>query len=105
MIVQVNTDGNVHGKESLNHWVESMLQDALERFHKQITRVEVHLTDENSDKKGGGNDKRCVLEVRLAGLQPIAVRDQADTVEKALDGAVDKAIRSIEHTLDKRERH
>jgi ribosome-associated translation inhibitor RaiA len=65
-----------------------------------ITRVEVHLTDE-SGPKSGKNDKRCMMEARLEGRQPIAVTDEAATVELAVDGAADKLARLIEHTLGK----
>jgi hypothetical protein len=34
----------------------------LDRFSEQITRVEVHLSDENSDKKLGAGEKPCMLE-------------------------------------------
>jgi len=44
---------------------------------------------------------RCLLEARLAGLQPFAVSHQAGTSEQAVDGSVDKLIRSIDATLRK----
>jgi ribosome-associated translation inhibitor RaiA len=67
-------------------------------FAAQITRVEVHLSDENSDK-GGDNDKRCLLEARLAGLRPVVVSHRAATLQQAIDGAAEKLERSIESTL------
>lgn len=73
----------------------------MKRFGDQITRVEVHLSDENSDKKSGKKDKRCLIEARLAGLQPLAVSHEAATMEHAVDGAVDKLMRSIDTTLGK----
>lgn len=57
--------------------------------------MEVHLSDENSDKKGGNEDMRCMMEASLKGRQPIAVTDQAATVDQAADGAVDKLASSI----------
>jgi hypothetical protein len=56
--------------------MEAVVRDSLDRFSEQITRVEVHLSDQNSDKKFGNEDKRCLLEARLAGLQPISVSDR-----------------------------
>lgn len=99
MQIQVNTDSNIEGKDRLTQHVEAVLRDALARFTTHITRVEVHLSDENSDKKFGAEDKRCLLEARLAGLQPISVTDRAATVEQAVDGAVENLTRSIESTL------
>jgi hypothetical protein len=40
----------------------------------------VKFSDENSDRDSE-NDKRCVLEARLKGLQPLVVTGHADTVE------------------------
>jgi ribosome-associated translation inhibitor RaiA len=98
MQVQLNTDRQITANDQLARQVESALESALSRFADQVTRVEVHLSDENSDK-GGDNDKRCLLEARLAGLRPVAVSHQAGTLQQAIDGAAQKLERSIESTL------
>ncbi len=103
MIIQVNTDSNIQGKQELTQQIKTEVEQSLERYGDQITRVEVHLTDNNSDKKPGREDKRCLLEARLAGLQPLAVSHQAATIHDALDGAIDKLMRSIDTTLGKLE--
>ncbi len=90
MKIQVNTDRNVEGTDALVKLVESEVRSALERFEDRLTRVEVHLGDENSEKDGGGADKRCLLEARPAGMQPVVVTDHADTVEQAVVGATRK---------------
>lgn len=99
MQIQVNTDSNIDGHEALATQVSSVVESALKRFSDHITRVEVHLSDENSDKKGGNHDMRCAMEARLEGRQPIAVSDQAETLDQAVDGAADKLTRLIESTL------
>jgi ribosome-associated translation inhibitor RaiA len=101
MIIQVNTDSNIEGNRELAQQIKTVVGNSLERFGGQIMRVEVHLSDDNSDKKFGTEDKRCLLEARLAGIQPLAVSHQAATMEQAVDGAVDKMIRSIDATLGK----
>jgi hypothetical protein len=63
--------------------------------------VEVHLSDENSDKKGGRDDMRCMLEARLEGRPAIAVTHQATTLDEAVEGAVDKLANLIENTLER----
>jgi ribosome-associated translation inhibitor RaiA len=103
MIIQVNTDNNIEGHQALAEQLKTEVQNSLERFGDKITRVEVHLSDDNSNKKSGPDDKRCLLEARLAGLQPLAVSHQAATTEQAVDGAVDKLMRSIDATLGKLE--
>lgn len=98
MQIQVNTDNNIEGREALANHVRAVVATALSRHEERITRVEVHLSDQNSGK-GGSDDKRCVMEVRLTGRQPVAVTDDAATVEAAVEGAVGKLERLIETTL------
>lgn len=100
MQIQVNTDHNIEGHEKLAAQVRGVVESALSRTSDQVTRVEVHLSDENSQKTGQ-NDKRCMMEARLEGLQPVAVSHQAATVDEAVDGAADKLTRLIESTLDR----
>jgi ribosomal subunit interface protein len=104
MLIQINTDDNIKATDALTGHVVSAVEDALERFADKITRVEVHLSDENSDKKSGGADMRCLLEARLAGLQPISVSDEGATIAQAVDGATRKMKRSLESTLGRRDR-
>lgn len=99
MQVQINTDGNIEGDNALTQQVEAVVRAALDRFSEQITRVEVHLSDENSGHKSGAKDKRCLLEVRLAGREPIAASDEAPTVEEAVDGAAQKMKHRLDSTL------
>jgi ribosome-associated translation inhibitor RaiA len=100
MQIQVNTDRNIHGDEALSAEVNRTVEGALSRFTDHITRVEVHLSDENSNKKArGDDDMRCLMEARLEGRQPIAVTHRAATSSRAVEGAVDKLTRLIESTL------
>jgi ribosome-associated translation inhibitor RaiA len=99
MQIQLNTDGNIEGHEELATQVSSVVESALKRFSDRITRVEVHLSDENSDKKGGNDEMRCVMEARIEGRRPIAVTHQAATLDQTVDGAADKLTRLIENTL------
>ncbi len=98
MQIQINTDNNIEGREELATQVEGVVQDSLSRFSDQITRVEVHLSDENSHKSGQ-DDKRCMMEARLEGRQPAAVTHQAATLHEAVDGAAEKLTNLLESTL------
>ena len=99
MHVQINTDSNIEGDNALPQQVEAVVRGALGRFSERITRVDVHLSDENSDRKTGIDDMRCLLEASLVGLQPTVVSHQAATVEQAVDGAAGKLKRSLETTF------
>ena len=99
MQIKINTDHNIEGYEALATQVSGVVESALSRFSDHITRVEVHLSDENSDKKDGNDDIRCMMEVRLEGRRPIAVTHQTATLDQAVDGAADKLANLIESTL------
>ncbi|TKS62336.1 MAG: ribosomal subunit interface protein [Nitrospira sp.] len=101
MQIQINTDRNIEGHEALATHVSGVVEGALSRFSDHITRVEVHLSDEDSDKKGSTRDMRCMMEARLEGRQPIAVTHQAATLDQAVDGAAGKLTRLIESTVGK----
>lgn len=99
MQIQINTGHNIEVHEALAAQVSGIVEIALSRFSGHITRVEVHLSDENSDKKVGHDTIRCMMEARLEGRQPIAVTHHAATLDEAVDGTADKLARLIEHTL------
>jgi ribosome-associated translation inhibitor RaiA len=104
MKIQVNTDDNVAGRESLARRVEAEVSRTLGHLSDHITRVEVHLSDEDSGKTGG-NDKRCLMEARLAGRPPVAVTNHAESLSEAFGGAADKLKRSLERTLGRLKDH
>ncbi len=100
MQVQVHTDNHIAGHQPLIDQVTTEVQDTLERFRDQITRVEVHLHDQNGPKHGA-TDKRCLMEARLAGHQPLVASHDAATLDDAITGAATKLEHIIEHTIDK----
>jgi hypothetical protein len=67
--VLTNPDRSVAGSAALSAQVETSVTDLLRRFSQPVTRVEVHLSDENRHR-GGPDDKRCLLEHRLEGRPP-----------------------------------
>jgi len=90
MKIQFNTDHNIDGTEAFRAPLIAMISEGLSRFSSHINRIEAHLSDENSDQKEGANDMRCMLEARLEHSQPLAVTNTANTVEQAVEGAVDQ---------------
>lgn len=104
MKIQLNTDVNIDGTEALAAQVDATVKQALQHFSAHITRVEVHLSDENGSKSGQ-HDQRCVLEARLEGRQPVAVTDHAATLEQAVQGAAQKLARLLDSTLGRLHDH
>lgn len=104
MQIHVNTDSHIDGREALVRHVEAEIATALERFSDQITRVEVHLSDQNGSNSGDA-DKRCLIEARLAGHPSVVVTHDGATGEEALDGAAKKLHRSLASILERAHDH
>jgi hypothetical protein len=104
MQVQVNTSNGIENKESLERWADEYLNGQLARFKQDVTRVEVQLSDENSSAKGGA-DRRCTMEARMVGLDPVAASHHATTQDEAFRGAAQRLIHLLDHTLGKQGRH
>jgi ribosome-associated translation inhibitor RaiA len=98
MIIQINTDKNIKRHQVLAAYVRGIIDSALNRISDHITRIEVHLSDENG-KKSGQNVKRCIIEARLEGRRPSAVSHEAATLHQAINGAVKKLTRMLESIL------
>lgn len=104
MTIQINTDKTLTGEKRSSDFFTSQIAEALQRFESHITRIEVHLKDENG-KKDGFNNISCLLEARLEGRQPIAITNQADTIDLAVIGAIDKIKTAIETILGRIQKH
>ncbi len=98
MQVQINTGHRIQGHAALETYVGDAVEGAVGHWSEHITRIEVHVSDENGDKSGK-DDMRCMMEARLQGRQPVAVTEHAATLRQAVDGAVDKLAKVLESTL------
>ena len=104
MKIQFNTDKNITGKESLEAYVGGRISDGLKQFDEKITRIEVHLSDENAHK-GGKDDIHCKLEARLEGMQPITVTGKDHSKEKAVSDAISKMKAALSTVVGKMKEH
>ena len=100
MQVQVNFGDNVTGREDMEREIALMLEGELDRYADQITRIEVHLSDNNADKLGD-DDKRCLLEARVAGHGQLTASHQTGDMRSAIDGAIEKLLRVLDSSLGK----
>ncbi|WP_070884474.1 HPF/RaiA family ribosome-associated protein [Pseudomonas sp. D1-3] len=101
MQVHVNSN-HIEGSARLQEWVGASVADRLERFEEFLSRVEVHIGDENGSKSGA-DDKRCQIEVRPKGHQPLSVTHKAESLEQAIEGAAEKMRHALEHLVGKLE--
>jgi ribosome-associated translation inhibitor RaiA len=105
MQVQVNTDDHIQGGDSLAQWISDECKSRLSRFQDHVTRLEVYLSDLDAGKSGA-NDKRCRIEARVTGRQPVTVSDDSDKMATAFIGASDKLARALDADLGRlKDRH
>lgn len=104
MTIQFNTDKTLSGEERQEEYFTSQIKEGLERFSSHITRVEVHLKDENG-KKEGYNDISCLLEARMEGRQPLAVSTKGDSMKEAVSSAIDKMTNAMNKIVGKMQEH
>jgi putative sigma-54 modulation protein len=65
-----------------------------------VSRVVVHLSDINGPR--GGVDKRCGVELRLRGAEPLIVEDVQADLYVAIDRAFERIGRSMDRRLARR---
>jgi len=104
MQIQVNADNHLEGSEARNAWARGVVEGAMAHFAGSVTRVEVHLSDENAGK-GGAGVLRCKLEARLNGRAPVAVSNDASGMDAAVSGAVRKLVRATSSALGRADKH
>lgn len=94
----------IHGQDVVIHdqlreLVEQRLAEAVEHFPDRLTRLEVHLRDMNGGK--AGIDKRCTVEARPRGMEPVAVSHDADNIAEAIRQAAGKLERALKHRFER----
>jgi ribosome-associated translation inhibitor RaiA len=106
MQVQFNSDSSVMGTENVAERIEAAVRDKLARFEARLTRVEIHVRDENG-AKGGADDKACTIEARPRGGAPIGVTEHSDDVDTAARKAAGTLVQRLERHFGKeaRQRH
>ena len=85
MQVLVNSNHSISVTADLEERIKATVETELDRFDDHLTRVEVHLNDENSNKSGP-HDKRCQMEARVKGHDPISATHKAETLDLAING-------------------
>jgi len=99
---QLNKDKNINREFTIPNI--NQIKDEFSRYSHLITRIEVHLSDEDSNQNGL-NAMHCMIEARIEGRQPIAVNSQADTNDQAITGAIDKLTASFVKIVGKHSMH
>ncbi|NOT14472.1 MAG: HPF/RaiA family ribosome-associated protein [Methylotenera sp.] len=85
--------------EGIRDYTIRRLQFALDRNDQQITRVQVRLADINGPR--GGVDKRCQIDLTLAGQGDIVIEDVETNLYVAIDRASDRCARTLTRRLER----
>ncbi|KZY47337.1 ribosomal subunit interface protein [Roseovarius sp. HI0049] len=104
MQIQVNTDNFIHGDDRLTEVAEQAVQTDLGHMEDRLTRVEVHLKDQNADKHGPDHI-RCTIEARPRGLGPMAAHHDGADIPAALKGAAKKLRSRLTSEFEKLDPH
>ena len=101
MQVLLNTDPHIDGRQGMSDYLASVVTEVLGHYGERITRVEAHVSDANGAASSGANDIHCTSEARPVGLDPVVVKERADTAHQAMHGAVRKLERALRSAFAK----
>jgi putative sigma-54 modulation protein len=83
--------------DALRNYVTKRLAYTLAHGDAAITRIIVRLSDINGPR--GGDDKRCLIEVRLKAAAAVVIEDTESDLYVAIDRATERAGRTLARRL------
>lgn len=104
MQVQFNSDSSVMGTENVAERIEAKVREKLARFEDRLTRLEIHVRDENGAKHGAA-DKACTIEARPRGGRAIGVTERAARIDDAARLAAATLAQRLERHFGRESRH
>lgn len=105
MIIDVQSRG-FGLTRALREFVELRMRYLLTRYGDKILRINITLYDVNGPK--GGEDKRCVVTIRLAAKQSLVLQETDADMYNAITSCCNRLKRTIGRKLEKNiriERH
>jgi len=85
--------------DGIRDYTKHRMQFALNRNDKHVTKVKVRLADINGPR--GGVDKRCQIDISLAGHNDIVIEDTETNLYVAIDRASDRCARTLSRRLER----
>ncbi len=86
--------------DALDEQVRKTVEHENRRFAERLTRIEAHISDDNGGKHGD-RDKKCVLEARPRGMDPIAVTEEGGDLYQVVREASRKLARALGKRFEK----
>ncbi len=99
MKLQINY-AEMESTPAIEQRITDKVDHALRHTGEHVTRVEVHVRDDNRGK-GGPNDKRVTMEARIAGRQPLVVEDTGSDLYRVIDSSAEKLRRAVKNELER----
>ncbi len=97
MRVEIETAEGVEHTTELEEHAKKQLRHVERRFGERITKVMVYLKDERPGK--GGVDKKCHMEARPAGIDPVTVESLESTAFDAVRMGAEKLEKALARRL------
>lgn len=85
--------------DALRNYTEKRLKFAVARDDNVVMRVRIRLADINGPR--GGVDKRCQVELALAGHSNIVIEDTQADLYFAIDRASERCMRTLARHLER----
>ena len=98
MEININTDNTIDRHQGLDERVRTNIEDAIGRFGEHVRRVDVHLSNENSQKHEDGSNY-CMMEARVSGYAPVVVHAHAENLQLSISSAAGKLKRALDSAL------
>jgi ribosome-associated translation inhibitor RaiA len=98
MEININTDNTIDRHQGLDERVREAVESSIGRFGEQVRRVDVHLSNENSEKHEDGSNY-CMMEARVSGYAPVVVHAHAENLHLSISNASSKLKRALDSAL------
>ena len=85
--------------DALRNYTENRLKFVIVRDDNVVMRARIRLADINGPR--GGVDKRCQVELALAGHSNIVIEDTQADLYFAIDRACERAMRTLNRRLER----
>lgn len=99
MQTEIHISHSLNASEGLREHIDRRLGYALGRFGERISRVSVHISDENGPR--GGVDTRCKMHVTLRPHGTLHIEQDDSNAETAVEVASMRLGQAIRRELER----
>ncbi len=92
-----------HCRHQMSDQLTDAVHEALCRFGPRVKRVEAHLSGADGRARTSARDIHCTLRASLVDADVVVVKDQARSVDRAMQGALRKLKRAVGAAVARRD--